>query len=70
MFRKTRTLEQIASTFTQAIEDLKNLRNRNSDVIQTNTQTIQLLDARNLELGAENVKISRFQQNLETLVGE
>lgn len=70
MFRKTRTLEQIASTFTEAMEDLKNLQGRNSDVIKSNKAQVERLEQRSAELEIENEKVAKFYNNLQALLGE
>lgn len=70
MFNKFRTLEQIQGSFTQAVEELKNLRFRNAGVASKNETQISILSQRNEELRAESAKAERFQQNLEKLIGE
>lgn len=70
MFRKFRTLPQITAQFTEAVEDLKNLQQRNVAVCDANSVRIDALSMHNYQLYQENEKAAKFQQNLENLLGD
>ena len=65
---KFKTLENIQASFVQAVNDLKNLRARNTAVIEKNEDTILQIEARNNSLATENTKAAKFQENLERLL--
>ncbi len=65
-----KSLDQIQSTFTKAIDDLAILINKNAEEVAGNTKIIQHLESSNGSLLAESQKAYKFQQKLEDLVGE
>ena len=69
-FSKFRTLEQIQGSFSQSVQDLQCLRERNAESIQFNQAVIVECEKRVGDLTTENIKAQKFQKNLEALMGE
>ncbi len=63
-----KNLADIQKTFTQVVDDLKDLQTRNEMSMEDNSVKINELLEKNDTLGQEKAKAARFQENLEKLL--
>lgn len=67
MFGK-KSLVEIQSSFTRAVEDLKSLIEDNEQEVERNLVEMERLKSISTALLHENDKAEKFKQNLETLL--
>lgn len=68
MFGK-KSLVEIQSSFTRAVEDLKSLIEDNEQEVERNLVEMERLKSISTALLHENDKAEKFKQNLEQLIG-
>lgn len=68
MFGK-KSLVEIQSSFTRAVEDLKSLIEDNEQEVERNLVEMERLKSISTTLLHENDKAEKFKQNLEQLIG-